>query len=49
MTPVWGIFGLGPMELILLALVGLGGPLVAVVTVVIVLAATRKRREPEEE
>jgi hypothetical protein len=49
MAPLWGIFGLGPLELIILALLGLGGPLVALVVVVVVLTTTKKSRDPEEE
>jgi hypothetical protein len=49
MAPLWGIFGLGPTEVILLALMCLGVPLMAGVVVVVVLLATRKPRDKENE
>jgi hypothetical protein len=49
MSPLVGIFGLGPAEVIVLAIL-FGGPLlVAALVIVIVLVATRKPRDPENE
>jgi hypothetical protein len=49
MAPLWGILGLSWAELLILVVLGVGGPLVGALVVVIVLMATRKRREPEDE
>jgi hypothetical protein len=49
MAALWGLFGLGPTELIVLAILFCGMLLTAAVVVVIVLVATRKPRDPDNE
>jgi hypothetical protein len=47
MTPLWGIFGLSPKEILILAGMACGGMTAAAVVVVVLVV--RKKRDGDEE
>jgi hypothetical protein len=49
MAPLWGLFNLGAIEMLVLAVLCLGVPLVVVLVVLIVVMATRQPRDRENE
>lgn len=49
MPTVWALFNLGPLELLILAGMGMVPLVIASVVVLIVLTTTRKKRDAEEE